>query len=349
MTTTSLLPQTPEPLTSAPRRVTWVDTAKGFGIILVVLGHTLRGLVSSDIMSWTPAARFVDTWIYAFHMPLFFFLSGLFLFRSNSKSWVEFASDKLRTIAYPYFVWSVITGMIKAALGSMTNNPRGLSDLRLIVFQPIEQFWFLYVLFLLSIVMGSLLKLGIGPRALLLLAVLIYPGVLPISLGGWGVLELSRGFAIYLALGAIVGSGRVFRTISEIRVGWLAVIAVGGLLIPSLGALAEQIDQAAIKPILALTGTAAVVALAILSEKARIDALIRFLGRYSLEIFVVHTIASAAVRIALQKFAHVTAPAPQLVLGTLAGLILPIVLALACERVGIRFAFTLRKPSKPVT
>ena len=45
-------------------------------------------------------------------MPLFFFLSGLFLFRSGAKSLSAFTSEKLGTIVYPYFIWSVINIMI---------------------------------------------------------------------------------------------------------------------------------------------------------------------------------------------------------------------------------------------
>lgn len=47
------------------KRIDWIDTAKGLGIILVVLGHTW------DIPHWLYCA------IYGFHMPLFFLLSGL--------------------------------------------------------------------------------------------------------------------------------------------------------------------------------------------------------------------------------------------------------------------------------
>ena len=85
-------------------RLPWVDTAKGLGIILVAFGHVLRGLFNNNIITQTPIAQFVDAWIYTFHMPLFLFLSGLFLFRSTRKPWIEFASDKIRTVAYPYFV-----------------------------------------------------------------------------------------------------------------------------------------------------------------------------------------------------------------------------------------------------
>lgn len=45
-------------------RENWIDCAKGIGIILVVLGHTY------SIPTW------LQSWIYAFHMPLFFILSG---------------------------------------------------------------------------------------------------------------------------------------------------------------------------------------------------------------------------------------------------------------------------------
>ena len=46
-------------------RIKWVDIAKGIGIILVIVGHTIALEYSAPI--------------YTFHMPLFFFLSGLFL------------------------------------------------------------------------------------------------------------------------------------------------------------------------------------------------------------------------------------------------------------------------------
>lgn len=48
-------------------RIEWVDIAKGIAILLVVLGHT--GLAVGS-------ARYLDAFIYSFHLPLFFVLSG---------------------------------------------------------------------------------------------------------------------------------------------------------------------------------------------------------------------------------------------------------------------------------
>lgn len=50
------------------KRVQYIDIAKGIGILLVVLGH-------NDLQAYHPV---LYRFIYAFHMPLFFFLSGIF-------------------------------------------------------------------------------------------------------------------------------------------------------------------------------------------------------------------------------------------------------------------------------
>lgn len=52
-------------------RDTTVDIAKGLGIFLVVLGHV-------------PIPMWLCTPIYLFHMPLFFFLSGMFFIPRRS-------------------------------------------------------------------------------------------------------------------------------------------------------------------------------------------------------------------------------------------------------------------------
>ncbi|WP_142910595.1 acyltransferase family protein, partial [Klebsiella pneumoniae] len=90
----------------------WVDYAKGFGIVLVVYGHISRGLYNSGIISDTKWFHFIDSLIYSFHMPLFFFLSRLFLMKSlQVRGLPYFIFNKVDTILYPYLIWSVIQGL----------------------------------------------------------------------------------------------------------------------------------------------------------------------------------------------------------------------------------------------
>ena len=51
------------------RRIAWADMAKGYGILAIMVSHVFTG-------------HPVSQWLFTFHVPLFFFLSG-FLFREG--------------------------------------------------------------------------------------------------------------------------------------------------------------------------------------------------------------------------------------------------------------------------
>lgn len=263
-------------------RLNWVDTAKGLGIILVVVGHALRGLIQSNIMESTQTTRFVDAWIYAFHIPLFFFLSGLFLLKSTTRPWLEFAWDKIRVLAYPYFVWSTVTLMIKSQLGTVVNQPYGLSDVLLLLYKPIDQFWFLYVLFVLTLSISILLKLRVRPWAILIVAALVYPGALPISSYEGEVIVQARMMAIYFALGVVAADNIDVRNISNAKTGWLALSAIVGLMLPLLAGSPSLPYQESLRPILACGGIAGTIALAVLVDRI-MGSVIQFLGRTHLK------------------------------------------------------------------
>jgi fucose 4-O-acetylase-like acetyltransferase len=59
------------------KRLIYIDRLKGFAIYLVVLGHIYQNMV----VQGTETILF--SLIYAFHMPLFFFLSGYISEKTN--------------------------------------------------------------------------------------------------------------------------------------------------------------------------------------------------------------------------------------------------------------------------
>lgn len=73
---------------NAPKRVEWVDIAKGIGMILVIIGHL--------------SVPYTDLWIYTFHMPLFFFLSGA-VFSGAKYRFSVFLKKKVKSLVIPYF------------------------------------------------------------------------------------------------------------------------------------------------------------------------------------------------------------------------------------------------------
>lgn len=78
-----------------------LDTARGLGITLVVLGHNF--LVARDLRS-------LHDWIYSFHMPLFMALSGIF-FSLGSFS-AKGIQNKALSLLAPYFTASFISAIV---------------------------------------------------------------------------------------------------------------------------------------------------------------------------------------------------------------------------------------------
>lgn len=76
-------------------RLSNVDTAKALAIYLVVLGHVL------------PQGDFCK-FIYAFHMPLFFVMSGLFLMHNPDMSLKTFVQKKFWRLYVPYLLYGLV-------------------------------------------------------------------------------------------------------------------------------------------------------------------------------------------------------------------------------------------------
>lgn len=333
---------------AAPDRVAWVDDARGIGIALVVVGHTLPGLWNAGVLSDAGPARGLVDWIYSFHMPLFFFLSGLFAVRAADAPLAPLVATKLRTIAYPYVVWSVIQTLAQVAVGGATNHPADLRSLLSIAWAPIMQFWFLYALFLIALAAGALQRAGLRPPAILVLSVALYVWAQVGSLGPWGVPYTVANNMLYFAAG-MTAAAALPAWLGRWRPAPALAVGVAGFAALALAVAVGVQAQPWLRPVLALLGIAATLLLSASLASALRVAWLAAWGRESLAIFVAHSMASAAVRIVLLRVLHVAAPWPHVVLGVAAGLLLPLALARACERLGFRYAFTWpsRRPPRP--
>lgn len=79
-------------------RLIFVDNAKAIGIFLIVLGHTycLDG--------------FIEKLIHSFHVPLFFFLSGILIKETTLKlNFIHYLSRYTRRLVVPYFIFGILS------------------------------------------------------------------------------------------------------------------------------------------------------------------------------------------------------------------------------------------------
>ena len=141
-------------------RIEYIDAVKGIAIVLVVIGHMLRGFSSSGIYLNEKIFKYIDYTIYSFHMPLFFIVSGMLYTYKNKiydkKDYINFIKLKSKNILVPYFIFSWIQILIKIIMSGSVNKEVKISSLYTIVYKPVEQFWFLYTLFIIFMIVGLL-------------------------------------------------------------------------------------------------------------------------------------------------------------------------------------------------
>jgi fucose 4-O-acetylase-like acetyltransferase len=314
-------------------RITWVDCARGIGILLVVYGHVARGVVAAGLMDGTGLYRIVDSLIYSFHMPLFFFVSGMFFPGSLKSKGLGLLKNKVALLVYPYFIWSVIQTGVKILMGGHTNHAARIHDLVTLLWLPVEQFWFLYSLFLIFVLeilcFTTLKKAGVSQRNCALLA-----GGLSVALfflRPWlpGVFQLQTvaGYMVYFHGGVCFfifakGGGRMLQA----PLAWGLVFGLS-----AAAHLVWQEDSAVLYLLLAFSGTFLVISLSNLQFPSFIRAFSR-LGRYSMEIYLVHILAASGFRIVLFNILHIAEPGLHLAGGLVAGLLLPVLFVKFCGR-----------------
>ena len=125
-----------------PNRLAQVDAVKGAAILLVVLGHAWRGLNADGLIE--PATfTALDSRIYAFHMPVFFALSGLFFAQVLARSTpCSFLRSRVLRLLWPLILWTYIFLGIKVLAGTRANTPVSIEDLMILPVPGVLHLWF---------------------------------------------------------------------------------------------------------------------------------------------------------------------------------------------------------------
>jgi len=157
-------------------RKSWPDLCKGIAILLVVFGHAI-GYVSTygDGSGESSLLMAVDRWIYSFHMPLFFFVSGYLQQISETRrlySW-RCVKSKLIALMVPYVIFSIVFWLFKFVFSKSVSNPVSIEDLLLIGIFPLSDLWFIYAITIFYLVRVLLVKGKIDDKLVLIVALCI--------------------------------------------------------------------------------------------------------------------------------------------------------------------------------
>jgi fucose 4-O-acetylase-like acetyltransferase len=302
-------------------RLNWIDYAKGLGIIFVVFGHVIKGLITAKLID-PVFFYYAVNFVYSFHMPLFFILSGYFFVKSFLKRGAaDFIVNKLETIIYPFVIWSLIQTFIEIRLSAYTNNHTKASELLTCLYLPRSQFWFLFALFFINVLNVLLFKISVKWGAFI--SILIWWVYYFISYKV-PVFDKALVNMLYFAVGILLSQYTYVCNLIIRNVYWFAVNLL--VFAASLYVYFNFPQTSWYNLILPqLSGSFVIM---YLSEKMASHprlSFLEYLGINSLVIYLVHMLAGNGTRIFLARILHVNNSIVHMTLGTLMGLVIPLV------------------------
>ena len=123
------------------------DAIKALAIVLVVYAHSIQYLSGYEFWNNT-----VFQFIYSFHMPLFFMISGFFMSSALKLSGKDFLTKKGISLLLPCFVWTIIFSCL---------DFQGWHKMLTAVINPMHwKLWFLKGLFLVQLIIYMCMKMA---------------------------------------------------------------------------------------------------------------------------------------------------------------------------------------------
>ncbi len=279
-------------------REKWVDDIKVIACILVVLGHFFQSMTKANILPENDLYKWFNTTIYYFHVPLFFICSG-YLYQKYSKvtsvgNWYRNIVKKVLALDVPYATFTTATWVLKKVFSSSVNDQIG--GLRETLFlHPTAPYWYLYALFFIFLItptFNSVKAAAVGLVVALAAKGLILTG------GGYGVYAVSTVLSneIWFVLGMSICVFNVQlkgRRIQGTICGALFVIL-------SVVVYRAKISGGVIPFAMGLLACVAVI-LMVAGVERRFGRGMDILAKYTMPIFLMHTLFAAPMRSVLLK------------------------------------------------
>lgn len=279
-------------------RIIEIDILKGIGILLVILGHCIPDFpvdLRSDVFAGN-----LETWIYRFHMPLFFLCSGyafgLTTMKIKDLPFSTFVNRRVKRIVIPYIVFSFISLLFRIVFSSITRSGINIGEAIAGILFEGKYFWFLYTLFLISIIFKILWDQTKNLLYMLGVSIILYVicAVVPIT---FLCIDRIGMYSLYYVLGCYL-----FKYKGEVNmiVRKNIVFISSIILYVILNMFSFSTDLLFLKYVLkisyALIGILLFYGISLKHEKfTYVEPFIRHFGKYSLQYYLLHMIISLPV------------------------------------------------------
>ena len=303
-------------------RLSWVDTAKGISIILVVMMYSVFN-VGQDA-DGVGLFHYVIAFATPFRMPEFFLISGLFLSQVIKRPWAHYADGRVVHYFNFYALWAVIHLVIK--IGIASHAPvEAAQDIAWAVVEPYGVLWFIYLLAVFSATTKLAYTLKVPHAAVLLVGAVLEicatNGVLAggvvvhgVTINSYLVEQFANYFVFFYA--GYLLAPRIFKLVDwaidhalQALLLLLAWAAVEAALVfsPGYGVFPDHIQLGlaglpVVRLVLAVAGAVALCVTGGLLSKLNFMNWLRWLGEHSLVVYLVFVLPMSFTRAGLIKF-----------------------------------------------
>lgn len=258
-------------------RITWLDSLKGIGIILVLLGH----IYNND---------FVFNFVYSFHMPVFFFAAG---YVYKDRPILIDLKRRIDTIVRPYFIfggsvliyWIFVERRFRESNCSISQAIIGLFLGQYTKLDFNVHLWFLPCFFVTVILFNIFTKeFGIKISYCIAIVLCVINIVLPVPEIPWGIDRMCKYIVFYAIGNWIHSKHQLFFNTNKV-VHKISMIAVGVILLAFLWML-NQVSylEHILWYVKALIGITSCVFISISTN----NAILQYLGKASIVVLSFH-------------------------------------------------------------
>jgi uncharacterized membrane protein YcfT len=319
-------------------RVAWVDYAKGFCIIMVVMMHSTLGV--GNVLHGQGFLHPVVAFAKPFRIPDFFMIAGLFLSQTIDRDWRTLADRKVIHFGYFYLLWLAIQVVFKYGNAGVAAS---LDQFSFGLVEPLGSLWFIYLLPIFFVTTKLLRR---APPALVWVAAAALETV-RINTGSTVIDEFASRYVYFLsgylfassifALAAWAGAHK------RVALAGLATWAGAEVLLTFVPTPFANYANYASLPVVSLAagfaGAFAVVVGASLLSQMRWTDWLRYCGRNSIVIYLAFFLPMAATRTAIVHTGCITDVGLASALVTLAGVTVPLLLHVMVRNTPFRFLF----------
>lgn len=306
-------------------REAWVDSVKGFGIVLVVVGHVILGILDAKMFTnFKFIMEYIIYFIYSFHMPLFFIISGYLYSKTwhinNLKEYKDRMVNKVIALYITYVVFCLSYSIVKFIMSNSTNSKIGLNKIISVLFKPIGPYWYLYTLIGLFIVIPYL-DLKITNKKKILISSFILMFISSYFSTPIAIINYTIKYMFYFYLGSILFNFKKYINKNSIFIISLIYLTVN--VVYFYFTRETKITNVFVSTILAVTGSLIIIYL--FKSGSIQNTLLNYLGKLSLPIFLIHGFLTSGLRIIFIKLG-INSLLIHILAGTFLGIFIPIII-----------------------